>query len=68
MPKKKKAKKTKKIKKVKKSKKVKLLDKSKLSSKVADKKNVSLGSDDKPEIKKIKTHGIKLKNIYQKKM
>jgi CarD family transcriptional regulator len=63
MPKKKKAKKTKKIKKVKKSKKVKLLDKSKLSSKVADKKNVSLGSDDKPEIKKIKKQPTE-KRIY----
>ena len=56
MPKKKKAKKTKKIKKVKKSKKVKLLDKAKLSSKVADKKNIALSSDEKPEIKKIKNN------------
>ena len=66
MPKKKKAKKTKKIKKVKKvkkSKKVKLLDKSKLSSKVADKKNVVLSSDEKPEIKKIKKQPTE-KRIY----
>jgi len=63
MPKKKKAKKTKKIKKVKKSKKVKLLNKSKLSSKVADKKNVALSSDEKPEIKKIKKQPTK-KKIY----
>ena len=63
MPKKKKAKKTKKIKKVKKSKKVKLLNKSKLSSKVADKKNVALSSDEKPEIKKIKKQPTE-KKIY----
>ena len=63
MPKKKKAKKTKKIKKVKKSKKVKLLDKVKLSSKVADKKNIALSSDEKPEIKKIKKQPTE-KRIY----
>ena len=63
MPKKKKAKKTKKIKKVKKSKKVKLLDKAKLSSKVADKKNIALSSDEKPEIKKIKKQPTE-KRIY----
>ena len=63
MPKKKKAKKTKKIKKVKKSKKVKLLDKAKLYSKVADKKNIALSSDEKPEIKKIKKQPTE-KRIY----
>ena len=51
MPKKKKVKKAKKVKKVKKNK---LLNKSKLKVKTVDKKNTVTGSDEKPEIKKIK--------------
>ena len=51
MPKKKKVKK---VKKVKKAKKTKSLNKVKLSSKPADKKNLAPGADEKPEIKKIK--------------
>ena len=51
MPKKKKVKKTKKVKKVKKAK---LQNKVKLSQKPLDKKNVTPGTDEKPEIKKIK--------------
>ena len=47
MPKKKKIKKVKKVKKVKKS-------KLKVSAKIPEKKNVLLGQDDKPEIKKVK--------------
>ena len=52
MPKKKK--KVKKVKKVKKAKKVKLLKKAKSQIKSIDKKSVSPGSDEKPEIKKVK--------------
>ena len=47
MPKKKKIKKVKKVKKVKKS-------KLKVSAKIPEKKNILLGQDDKPEIKKVK--------------
>ena len=46
--------KKKKVKKVKKVKKNKLLNKSKLKVKTVDKKNTVTGSDEKPEIKKIK--------------
>ena len=52
MPKKKK--KVKKVKTVKKAKKVKLINKAKLQTKSIDKKSVSIGPDEKPEIKKIK--------------
>ena len=52
MPKKKK--KVKKVKTVKKAKKVKLINKAKLQTKSIDKKNISPGPDEKPEIKKIK--------------
>ena len=47
-------KKKKKVKKVKKAKKVKLLNKAKSQTKSIDKKSVITGSDEKPEIKKIK--------------
>ena len=60
MPKKKKVKKTKKVKK---AKKVKLLNKNKQSLKSLDKKNTILGSDEKPEIKKIKKQATE-KRIY----
>ena len=52
MPKKKK--KVKKVKTVKKAKKVKLINKAKLQTKSIDKKSISPGPDEKPEIKKIK--------------
>ena len=60
MPKKKK---TKKVKKVKKAKKAKLIDKTKLALKTTDKKTVVPGSDEKPEIKKIKKQPTE-KRIY----
>ena len=60
MPKKKKAKKLKKTKKVKK---INLLNKSKSSIKPVDKKNLVPGSDEKPEIKKIKKQPTE-KRIY----
>ena len=63
MPKKKKTKKVKKVKKVKKSK---TLNKSKLSSKVVDKKSSAPGVDEKPEIKKIKKQPTE-KRIYNPK-
>ena len=63
MPKKKKTKKVKKVKKVKKSK---ILNKSKLSSKVVDKKSGAPGVDEKPEIKKIKKQPTE-KRIYNPK-
>ena len=63
MPKKKKTKKVKKVKKVKKSK---TLNKSKLSSKVVDKKSGAPGVDEKPEIKKIKKQPTE-KRIYNPK-
>ena len=53
MPKKKKVKKVKKVKKIKKIKKINKY-KLKVSAKTPDKKNISLGQDDKPEIKKVK--------------
>tara|TARA_Y100000591_G_C21624898_1_gene589755 strand:+ start:126 stop:797 length:672 start_codon:yes stop_codon:yes gene_type:complete len=51
MPKKKKVKKSKKLKK---NKKLKSIDKSKNISKIGEKKNLTLGADEKPEIKKVK--------------
>ena len=51
--------KVKKTKKVKKAKKVKLLNKNKQSLKSLDKKNTILGSDEKPEIKKLKNKQLK---------
>ena len=61
MPKKKKVKK---VKKVKKAKKTKSLNKVKLSSKPADKKNLAPGADEKPEIKKIKKQSSE-KRVYK---
>jgi len=58
-----KKKKTKKLKKVKKAKKIKLQNKLKPALKVADKKSVSPGTDEKPEIKKIKKQPTE-KRIY----
>ena len=54
MPKKKKAKKVKKSKKIKITKKTKEFVKSKSSIKLPDRKNTIPGTDEKPEIKKIK--------------
>ena len=58
-----KKKKTKKLKKVKKAKKIKLQNKLKPALKVADKKNITPGTDEKPEIKKIKKQPTE-KRIY----
>ena len=60
MPKKKKVKKVKKIKVVKK---IKIKNKSKINLKLTDKKNATLGADEKPEIKKIKKQSTE-KRIY----
>ena len=63
MPKKKKTKKIKKVKKVKKVKNRKILNKVKPSLKTLDKKNITPGSEEKPEIKKIKKQATE-KRIY----
>ena len=63
MPKKKKVKKIKKIKKSKKNKNLKSIDKSKNILRNTEKKNLALGADEKPEIKKIKKQPTE-KRIY----
>ncbi len=63
MPKKKKVKKTKKFKKLNKHKNLKKVDKSKNFQKSGEKKNVTLGPDEKPEIKKVKKQPTE-KRIY----
>ena len=60
MPKKKKSKKSKKLKTVKK---VKVLNKAKSTIKPQEKKNITSGADEKPEIKKIKKQATE-KRIY----